>query len=50
MPLFSNYSHMYESSDRRVVKCQNYTFDGVFRFKSSSMPIHLYIGWALVYG
>ena len=25
-------------------------FDGVFRYKSSSMLIHLYIGWALVYG
>ena len=30
--------------------CQNYTFDGVFRYKSSSMLIHLYIGWALVHG
>ena len=36
--------------DRRVAKCQNYTFDGVFRYKSSSMLIHLYIGWALAYG
>ena len=35
---------------RRVAKCQNYTFDGVFRYKSSSMLIHLYIGWALAYG
>ena len=25
-------------------------FDGVFRYKSSSMLFHLYIGWALVYG
>ena len=36
--------------NRRVAKCQNYTFDGVFRYKSSSMLIHLYIGWALAYG
>ena len=35
---------------RRVAKYQNYTFDGVFRYKSSSMLIHLYIGWALAYG
>ena len=35
---------------RRVAKCQNYTFDGVFRYKSSSMLIHLYIGCTLVYG
>ena len=35
---------------RRVAKCQNYTFDGVFRYKSSSMLIHLYIGWALAHG
>ena len=33
-----------------MAKCQNYTFDGVFRYKSSSMLIHLYIGWDLVYG
>ena len=32
-----------------LAKSQNYTFDGVFRYKSSSMLIHL-IGWALVYG
>ena len=38
------------SHNRRVAKCQNYTFDGVFRYKSSSMLIHLYIGWALAYG
>ena len=33
-----------------LTKCQSYTFDGVFRYKSSSMLIHLYIGWALVHG
>ena len=37
-------------SFRRVAKCQNYTFDGVFCYKSSSMLIHLYIGWALAQG
>ena len=41
------YIHVYT---RRVAKCQNYTFDGVFRYKSSSMLIHLYIGCTLVYG
>ena len=35
---------------RRVAKCQYYTFDGIFRYQSSSMLIHLYIWWALVYG
>ena len=35
---------------RRVAKCQNYTFEGVFHYKSSSMLIHLYIGCTLVYG
>ena len=33
-----------------MAKCQNYTFDGVFRYKSSSMLIHLYKGWALAHG
>ena len=35
---------------RRVAKSQNYTFDVVFRYKSSSMLIHLYIWWALAHG
>ena len=40
----------YSRSYRRVAECQNYTFDGVFCYKSSSMLIHLYIRWALAYG
>ena len=33
-----------------MAKCQHYTFDGVFCYKSSFMLIHLYIGWVLEYG
>ena len=32
-----------------MAKCQHYTFDGVFHYKSSFMLIHLYIGWVFTF-